>query len=165
MFACLSDASKDFWDSKKSRRILWGWAQAGHTGKTLPRELTYDPRLKQIVQTPVPELQQVSNIHKYMTCILTGLGCHADAPLLQLRSSSAVASVAATVKAGAEQPLYGKAAGNASDALVTFQLPKAAGLFGKSPRTLCHGRAFPRVSRSDFAGRPGGDGHGSGRRL
>eukprot|EP01045_Picozoa_sp_COSAG04_P049121 COSAG04_NODE_19206_length_422_cov_0.473684_1_plen_116_part_01 len=53
------DASKDFWDSKKSRRILWGWAQAGHTGKTLPRELTYDPRLKQIVQTPVPELQQV----------------------------------------------------------------------------------------------------------
>ena len=55
-----------------------------------------------------------------------------------------MASVATTVKAGAEQPLYGKAAGNASDALVTFQLPKAAGLFGKSARSLCHGRAFPR---------------------
>ena len=125
---------------------MWGWAQAGHTGKTLPRELTYDPRLKQIVQTPVPELQQVrSGPLASADSRRAGLSHHTDAAAaaLQLRSSSAVASVATTVKAGAEQPLYGKAAGNASDAVVTFQLPKAAGLFGKSPRTLCHGCAFP----------------------
>jgi hypothetical protein len=46
-----ADASKDFWDAKLSRRILWGWAM--NAGKSLARELTYDPRLKQIVPTPI----------------------------------------------------------------------------------------------------------------
>ena len=79
-----------------------------NSGKSLARELTYDPRLQQIVQTPVHELRE-------------------------LRSKAPVGSIAAgtEVQPGQELPLYGKAAGNASDTLLLFQLPKAvAGLFG-----------------------------------
>jgi hypothetical protein len=42
-------ASKDFWDPVKQRRILWGWATGGPP-KALPRELTYHPTLRSIVQ-------------------------------------------------------------------------------------------------------------------
>eukprot|EP01047_Picozoa_sp_COSAG01_P014354 COSAG01_NODE_697_length_14188_cov_41.810348_3_plen_56_part_00 len=44
-----ADASKDFWDPVKQRRILWGWATGGPP-KALPRELTYHPTLRSIVQ-------------------------------------------------------------------------------------------------------------------
>eukprot|EP01046_Picozoa_sp_COSAG06_P023746 COSAG06_NODE_1899_length_8112_cov_7.981904_1_plen_80_part_10 len=46
--------------------------------------------------------------------------------LRQLRSKAPVASIAAgtVLQHGEELPLYGKAGGNASDAMVTFQLPK-----------------------------------------
>jgi sucrose-6-phosphate hydrolase SacC (GH32 family) len=104
----LAAASKDFWDTKHQRRVLWGWSMT--SGKSLPRELTYDPRFQLIVQTPVDELRE-------------------------LRSDAPVASIDETsVKPGQELPLYNKAAGNSSDAMVTFQLPKGLnltrGMFG-----------------------------------
>lgn len=104
-------ASKDFWDAKHQRRVLWGWSM--YSGKSLPRELTYDPRFQTIVQSPVHELRQ-------------------------LRSVAPVASTGGAktpLKPGQELPLYKKAAGNASDAMVTFQLPTSltlTGMFGVS---------------------------------
>eukprot|EP01043_Picozoa_sp_COSAG02_P008512 COSAG02_NODE_274_length_26244_cov_36.943507_10_plen_264_part_00 len=103
----LAAASKDFWDAKHQRRVLWGWSMT--SGKSLPRDLTYDPRLQLIVQSPVHELRE-------------------------LRSGTPVASIGETsVKSWQELPLFNQAAGNASDAMVTFQLPKGltlTGMFG-----------------------------------
>lgn len=50
-------ASKDFYDPVKKRRINWGWAQvSGPTQvQTMPREVTWNPELQQLVFTPVEE--------------------------------------------------------------------------------------------------------------
>jgi len=58
-------ASKDFYDPVKKRRINWGWAfvNGGSTtenfpGKgvtTLPREVTWNPELQQLVHSPLEE--------------------------------------------------------------------------------------------------------------
>jgi beta-fructofuranosidase len=49
-------ASKDFYDPVMKRRINWGWAQVppGST-QTLPREITWNPELQQLVYSPVVE--------------------------------------------------------------------------------------------------------------
>jgi sucrose-6-phosphate hydrolase SacC (GH32 family) len=81
-----------------------------YSGKSLPRELTYDPRFQLIVQSPVHELRQLRS----------------DAPVASIRAQT-------TVGPGEQLPLYNNAAGNASDAIVTFQLPKdlrLTGMFG-----------------------------------
>ncbi|MDA8539158.1 GH32 C-terminal domain-containing protein [bacterium] len=49
-------ASKDFWCSRTKRRILWAWATTVPASMTLPREVLYDPILKQLVFRPVDEL-------------------------------------------------------------------------------------------------------------
>jgi sucrose-6-phosphate hydrolase SacC (GH32 family) len=52
-------ASKDFWDPVKQRRILWVWGQIPSGIQAMPRELTYHPGLKQIIYTPVEEMQEL----------------------------------------------------------------------------------------------------------
>lgn len=61
-------ASKSFFDPKKNRRILWGWANESDTTdndilkgwagiQLIPRTLTLDPSGKQLLQWPVEELE------------------------------------------------------------------------------------------------------------
>ena len=45
-------AVKDFADAS-GRRIMWGWVTASPACISLPREITYHPRLKQLVFSPV----------------------------------------------------------------------------------------------------------------
>lgn len=55
-----SDASKDFFDPVKGRRILWGWAQVPPAStQTLPREVTWHPQLNQLVFSPLPEQSEL----------------------------------------------------------------------------------------------------------
>jgi len=49
-------ASKDFYDPVKGRRINWGWATVPPAStQTLPREVTWNPELQQLVFSPVEE--------------------------------------------------------------------------------------------------------------
>ena len=61
-----ADASKDFYDPVKQRRINWGWAKIAYgpwggsntwdsSAHTLPREVTWNPELQQLVFAPVEE--------------------------------------------------------------------------------------------------------------
>ncbi|ONK57454.1 uncharacterized protein A4U43_C09F680 [Asparagus officinalis] len=63
-------ASKTFFDDKKQRRILWGWLNEsdsaaddvakGWSGiQTVPRVVTLDTNMKQLVQWPVQELESL----------------------------------------------------------------------------------------------------------
>ena len=52
-------AVKDFADAS-GRRIMWGWVTASPACISLPREITYHPRLKQLVFSPVCTLTQTS---------------------------------------------------------------------------------------------------------
>jgi len=53
-------ASKDFWDPVKKRRINWGWARVPPAStQTLPRVVTWNPELKQLVYSPVEEQDQL----------------------------------------------------------------------------------------------------------
>ena len=54
-------AAKDFWDSAKGRRINWGWAPLYTSSLALPREQRYDPRLKQLVFSPLAEQAALRN--------------------------------------------------------------------------------------------------------
>ena len=45
-------AVKDFADAS-GRRVMWGWVTASPACISLPREITYHPRLKQLVFSPV----------------------------------------------------------------------------------------------------------------
>ena len=58
--ATRSDASKDFFDPVKQRRINWGWLTTTDYGvQSLPRELHYHPVLKQLTFNPVEEQDQL----------------------------------------------------------------------------------------------------------
>lgn len=49
-------ASKDFYDPVKKRRINWGWAQVPPAStQTLPRVITWNPELQQLVYSPAEE--------------------------------------------------------------------------------------------------------------
>jgi sucrose-6-phosphate hydrolase SacC (GH32 family) len=49
-------ASKDFYDPAKKRRINWGWAQvAPGSTQSMPREVTWNPELQQLVHSPIEE--------------------------------------------------------------------------------------------------------------
>lgn len=53
-------ASKDMWDPVKGRRINWGWARVPpQSTQTLPREVTWNPTLGQLVFAPVAEQAQL----------------------------------------------------------------------------------------------------------
>jgi len=53
-------ASKDFWDPSKERRINWGWAQVPPSStQTLPRVVTWDPELEQLVYSPLEEQDEL----------------------------------------------------------------------------------------------------------
>ncbi|EPS65342.1 cell-wall invertase [Genlisea aurea] len=68
-------ASKSFFDPKKNRRILWGWAnesdttdndiQKGWAGiQLLPRTLVLDPNGKQLLQWPIEEVDTLRSSNK-----------------------------------------------------------------------------------------------------
>jgi beta-fructofuranosidase len=82
-------ASKDFWDPVKRRRILWGWGTLGTGFQTLPREVTFDPRLAggQLVYTPARELAQLRSTEPLAALGKTSL--HPGAPPLKLKSGPA----------------------------------------------------------------------------
>ena len=50
-----ADAAKDFWDAQHGRRINWGWAPLYTNSLALPRDVRYDPRLQQLVFSPLEE--------------------------------------------------------------------------------------------------------------
>ena len=52
-------AVKDFADAS-GRRIMWGWITASPACISLPREITYHPRLKQLVFSPVRSTTKTS---------------------------------------------------------------------------------------------------------
>jgi hypothetical protein len=52
-------ASKDFYDPVKQRRINWGWATVAGGAQSLARTVTYHPILKQLVFSPVTELEKL----------------------------------------------------------------------------------------------------------
>ncbi|CAN1813633.1 Beta-fructofuranosidase, insoluble isoenzyme 1 [Linum perenne] len=67
-------ASKSFFDPKKNRRILWGWANEsdgrnqdkakGWAGiQAIPRKVWLDPNGKQLLQWPVEELERLRTAH------------------------------------------------------------------------------------------------------
>ncbi|XP_073526342.1 uncharacterized protein [Phyllobates terribilis] len=67
-------ASKTFFDPKKNRRILWGWAnesdvdtmdvQKGWAGiQTIPRKVWLDPKGKQLLQWPIEEIETLRQGH------------------------------------------------------------------------------------------------------
>ena len=54
-------AAKDFWDERHGRRIQWGWAPLYTSSLALPREVRYDPRLQQLVFSPLAEQSLLRN--------------------------------------------------------------------------------------------------------
>ncbi|CAN0847164.1 Beta-fructofuranosidase, insoluble isoenzyme 1 [Linum grandiflorum] len=67
-------ASKSFFDHRKNRRILWGWANEsdskdqdkakGWAGiQLIPRKVWLDPSGKQLLQWPIEELERLRNTH------------------------------------------------------------------------------------------------------
>ena len=52
-------ASKDFFDAKTNRRILWIWGTVPSGVQAVPRELSFHPGTKQIVYAPVDEMRQL----------------------------------------------------------------------------------------------------------
>lgn len=101
-------ASKDFYDPVKKRRINWGWARVPPAStQTLPRVLTWDDEIKQLVFSPAEELEQLRGA------------------LLASTSNSQLA-------AGGNMWLgdWADSAGNQSEIVVTFDRPSAAANFG-----------------------------------
>eukprot|EP00911_Craspedida_sp_UC1_P000571 UC1_evm3s438 len=102
-------ASKDFFDPVKSRRINWGWARVPPAStQTLPREVTWNPELQQLVFSPLEEQDQLRGQQ-----------------LTKMDTPTAVAANQ-TVSLG-KWPLN---AGNQSEIEVTFARPTVAGIFG-----------------------------------
>ena len=105
-------AAKDFWDSLNGRRILWGWAQIPNGAQALPRVVTWNPELQQLVFSPLAE--QVA---------LRGPPLYDGGPR-RARVGGGGAAPAPCVPVGpwsdAEQ----------AEVLATFALPRAAATFG-----------------------------------
>lgn len=103
------DASKDFFDPVKGRRILWGWAQVPPAStQTLPREVTWHPQLNQLVFSPLAEQSH-------------------------LREIPALAEMATvSVPAGVHKSLgtWADSRGNQSEVTATFPIPARNATFG-----------------------------------
>merc|ERR1740121_2701544 len=96
-------ASKDFWDPVKKRRINWGWARVPpQSTQTLPREVTWNPELQQLVYSPVEEQDKLRG-----------------SVIGTLRSQKLPAHKALSLQ-------LPKQAGNQSEVLVSFQRPSTA---------------------------------------
>lgn len=103
-----SDASKDLWDPVKQRRINWGWARVPPAStQTLPREVTYDPDLQQLVTAPVEEQAQLRG--DQLADLSTPFVVPADGTWLGNWADSA---------------------GNQSEVIVSFKRPSGAATFG-----------------------------------
>merc|ERR1711920_830895 len=97
-------ASKDFWDPVKKRRINWGWARVPpQSTQTLPREVTWNPELQQLVYSPVEEQDKLRG-----------------SVIGKLRSQKLPAHKAVSLQ-------LPKQVGNQSEVLVSFQRPSTAG--------------------------------------
>ena len=93
-------ASKDFWDPVRQRRILWVWGTIPNGIQTIPREVTYDPRIGKVVYAPAREMRA-------------------------LRSASPTGALGRTPLA-AGTPVALTARGTAVDIEVVFERPAAA---------------------------------------
>ena len=102
-------ASKDFLCPRTKRRILWSWATTQPASQTLPREVLYDPTLKQLIFRPVEELDLL----------------HAEQPLAHLDAPLAM-------KPNSTHVFFrgGNGDGNASDVSITIAMPMEAIRFG-----------------------------------
>eukprot|EP00936_MAST-01D_sp_MAST-1D-sp1_P000747 g747.t1 len=105
-------ASKDFFDpvgnNGQGRRINWGWATVPPAStQTMPREVTWNPELQQLVFSPLPEQDELRG-----------------AVLADVTDSKPIA-------AGDVVTLMPKAdAGNCSEVEVKFEIPSAAARVG-----------------------------------
>jgi beta-fructofuranosidase len=97
-------ASKDFFDTKHGRRINWGWLQQSSV-QSLPRVVTYHSVLKQLIWSPLPELEQLRS---------EALATHKAQPL--------AANVPLLLGSWAD------GAANTSETLVEFALPPSGTL-------------------------------------
>jgi hypothetical protein len=130
-------ASKDFWDpvgnGGAGRRINWGWATVPPAStQTLPREVTWNPELQQLVHSPLVEQDALRGV--------------------ELADLAPVAPVA--VPAGHTVVLYGGADGatraNQSEVEVTFALPTAPYPAVTRVGVVVMGGADPSVSGTSF---------------
>ena len=103
------DAAKDFYDSKNSRRILWGWAQIPGGAQALPRQIAWQAELGQLLFMPLREQEQLRQLPPIV-----------DRTALKLRPG-APQSIGASWPAGAAKH---------SEVVATFAMPKAATVFG-----------------------------------
>ena len=101
-------ASKDFWCPRTKRRIIWGWATTVPASQTLPREVRYNPTLKQLEFKPVGELDL---LHAPQPL------AHLDGPLMLAPNSTHVFFQG------------GNGDGNASDVMITLAMPSKATRF------------------------------------
>lgn len=89
------------------RRILWGWATIPSGAQTLPREITWNPELQQLVHSPLPEQ-------------------------IALREDKLTDKTDVSVAAGQVQSLgdWPGSAGNQSEIYAEFQIPTSPGTLG-----------------------------------
>ena len=130
-------------DPVKKRRILWGWATGGPP-KALPRELTYHPTFKSIVQQPVcggglASILSTVVAFLYCRCRRTAVkgwaGWRQVAELDELHEAvvADMAGSATVLPAGAETHV---GTANATDAVITFKLPAKPAVFGFATQGL-----------------------------
>ena len=84
-------ASKDFWDPRgEGRRVLWTWVMLTGGLQTVPRELTYDPRIARVVSAPVEELRRLRAPSPTARLARTGIVAGAPAAVLHTGAASDV---------------------------------------------------------------------------
>eukprot|EP00948_MAST-09A_sp_MAST-9A-sp1_P001800 g1800.t1 len=104
-------ASKDFYDPVKKRRINWGWATVPpKSAQTLPREITWNAELHQLVYSPLEEQAALRG---------DTLG--------DLKAVALTAGQPKCINCGSSDTL---AKGNQSEIFASFQLPKTNATFG-----------------------------------
>ena len=111
-------SAKDFWDGAKGRRIFWGWVGSA---KAIPRAVTYHPKLKQLVWSPIEEMAQLH-------VGATPLASVVSVPLQQSgrpHSLLPAAAAAAAAAAASGAALYA-GGGTAADVNVSFAWPESA---------------------------------------
>ncbi len=101
-------ASKDFYDPVKKRRINWGWAQVPPAStQTLPREVTWNPELQQLVYSPLEEQDQLRGEEL----------ANMDKTVLNAKQTLTLGN-------------WADSKGNQSEIFATFPVPSEAGAIG-----------------------------------